>query len=323
MHHAFEIDVADLLNVLGARRIQSHAELLGPSEAIRTSTFYHLLDSDFVLAIQSLHFLLPASFRFARRNLITFQFTQSGSYRSLSGGQVRQVGSGTARLITASDSLSEFRQRTFIKGAAIFIRRDRLVDQFGLTPRMWREEFRNGFNDTRSSLSIEIPLTAEMWHIVDALIDCKFEEPVRSLYLAAKATELLVLTVVQFNSFARSGRTSALGQVGREQRLIETAALIYRSEISRPPSIESLTRRVGLNRNKLTGGFRAAFGVTPAEYSRGIRLDWAARRLSEGVDVGQVAVEVGYDSIAAFGRAFRQHHGYAPSLRLARQGLVL
>jgi AraC-like DNA-binding protein len=44
-----------------------------------------------------------------------------------------------------------------------------------------------------------------------------------------------------------------------------------------------------------------------------LRLGWAARRLSEGLDVGQAAAEAGYDSVAAFGRAFRQRYGHAPS----------
>ncbi len=322
MRYTFEMDIADLLKDLGSRPIRSEVELLGPFDDMKTHTSYHLLDSDFVLGIQSNRFLLPAHLRFIRRDFIMFQFLQKGSFRGLSDGEVRQIRSGTVRLISIPDSVLIFRQATLTRGACIFIKRDRLVDQFGLLPRMWREEFRNAFMEKRSSLSIEIPLTAEMWHIIDAFFDCKFEEPVRSLYLEAKATELLALTVVQFNSFARPGGTLALAPAGREQLLVETAALIYRSELNQPPSIETLTRRIGLNRNKLTAGFLSAFGVTPAEYSRRIRLEWAAQRLSEGVEVGQVAVEVGYDSIAAFGRAFRQYHGYVPSLRPVRRGLI-
>ncbi len=322
MRYAFEMDIKDLLSLLRTKPVQAAAELLRPSEEIKSETFYRLLDSDFVLGVQSTRFLMPAYFRIMRRDFITFQFTQVGSFQGLSNGQVRRVRSGTVRLITISESVSAFQQATLVRGACIFIKRDRLVDEFGLQPGMWREEFREAFMDKRSSFSIEMPLTAEMWHIIDALIDCKFEEPVRGLYLEAKATELLALSVVQFNSFAKSGGTLALGQASRKQQLVETAALIYRSEISRPPSIESLTRRIGLDRNKLTVGFRDAFGVTPAEYSRRIRLEWAARRLSEGVDVGQVAIEVGYGSIAAFGRAFRQYHGYVPSLGPARRGLI-
>lgn len=53
--------------------------------------------------------------------------------------------------------------------------------------------------------------------------------------------------------------------------------------------------------------------MTPAEYSRKRRLDWAARRLSKGLEVGQAAGEVGYDSVAAFSRAFKQQFGQAPS----------
>lgn len=168
-------------------------------------------------------------------------------------------------------------------------------------------------NREAPSLSISTPLTPEMWVTIDALLDCDFEEPVRNIYLKAKAVELLSLTVLQFNGFDRPGGGAGFSSADREQRLIDVASHIYRREISNPPSIEELSRRVGLNRNKLTNGFRTSFGMTPAEYSRKLRLEWATRRLSEGLDLKQVAIEAGYDSIAAFGRAFRQRYGRVPS----------
>ncbi len=57
MHYTFEMDVPDLLKALGSRPIQAETELLGPFDEMETRTSYHLLDSDFVLGIQSNRFL--------------------------------------------------------------------------------------------------------------------------------------------------------------------------------------------------------------------------------------------------------------------------
>src|SRR5690606_28658583 len=164
-----------------------------------------------------------------------------------------------------------------------------------------------------SSLALEMPLSPEIWLVLEAILDCKFDEPIRHLYLCAKATELLTLSIVGFNKLSLPGMRSGTGQAAREQRLIETAALIYRKELNRPPTVEELSRRLGLNRNRLTSGFQSTFGVTPADYSRKLRIRWARQRLLSGEQVSIVAAEVGYDSLAAFGRAFRKHYGYPPS----------
>lgn len=310
-----ELDVHDLLSALRSTPALRGKEVLDPSETIITgSQMYRLVNNGLVLHVQDYHMLRPSRYRLMRRDFVSFQFTQLGGYRLHGDGQVKQVRAGSVRLNAMAMSISEFRQPTRMKAVSIFVERACLIDSFGLRPHLWREEHRAAFSkQAPSSASIEMPLTPEMWAAVDALINCNFDEPVRSVYLSAKTTELLALAVVQFNRLAHPGAERGLSQAAREQQLIEAAAFIYRRELAQPPSIDTLSRRIGLNRNKLTDGFRSAFGTTPAEYSRQIRLDWAARRLSEGLDVGQAAVEIGYDSTAAFGRAFRQQFGRVPS----------
>lgn len=292
-----------------------------PSQATLAGESYILVDDSCVLCIQDIRIFQPFRSRVFRGEYITFQYLQdTGNYFHLYDGQVQQVRSGSVSLTAAQSSITEIRQlrpAASIKpsrAVAIHVSRDHLIETFGLRPDLWREEYRNAFiGGGAPSLSIGMPLTPEMWITIDAVLDCDFDEPIRNNYLKAKAVELLALTVVQFNGFDRPGGIVSLGSADRDQRLINIASLIYRREINNPPSIDELSRRVGLNRNKLTTGFRSSFGITPAEYSRRLRLDWAARRLSEGLDVRQVAIEAGYDSVAAFGRAFRQRYGRVPT----------
>lgn len=60
--------------------------------------------------------------------------------------------------------------------------------------------------------------------------------------------------------------------------------------------------------------FTAQTGENIASYVRRVRMERAGRKLRMGaVDITEVALAAGYDSHAAFSKAFRQHFGYSPS----------
>jgi AraC family transcriptional regulator len=60
--------------------------------------------------------------------------------------------------------------------------------------------------------------------------------------------------------------------------------------------------------------FTAHTGESVAAYVRRVRLERAARKLRMGaVDITEVALAAGYDSHAAFGKAFKGQFGYSPS----------
>jgi len=60
--------------------------------------------------------------------------------------------------------------------------------------------------------------------------------------------------------------------------------------------------------------FTAHVGENIASYVRRVRLERAGRKLRMGaVDITEVALAAGYDSHAAFSKAFKQHFGLSPS----------
>ena len=60
--------------------------------------------------------------------------------------------------------------------------------------------------------------------------------------------------------------------------------------------------------------FRAQMGESAISYVRRLRLERAARKLRMGaVDITEVALFAGYDSHAAFSKAFKQQFGLSPS----------
>lgn len=78
---------------------------------------------------------------------------------------------------------------------------------------------------------------------------------------------------------------------------------------------ESLAEAVNLSRSAFAERFTCAIGRPPMQYLTEWRLLRASRLLRESPrPVCQVAVEVGYESEAAFSRAFKRHFGASPSV---------
>jgi AraC family transcriptional regulator len=60
--------------------------------------------------------------------------------------------------------------------------------------------------------------------------------------------------------------------------------------------------------------FTACVGENISSYIRRVRLERAGRKLRLGaVDITEVALAAGYDTHAAFGKAFKQQFGLSPS----------
>jgi AraC-like DNA-binding protein len=81
---------------------------------------------------------------------------------------------------------------------------------------------------------------------------------------------------------------------------------------SEPWTIERLARVVGLSRSALAERFTTMVGHAPMHYLALWRMQLAARLLSDGHAVAETAASVGYESEAAFSRAFKKLVGHAP-----------
>jgi transcriptional regulator GlxA family with amidase domain len=77
---------------------------------------------------------------------------------------------------------------------------------------------------------------------------------------------------------------------------------------------DELGQRVGLSRSALHERFVALTGMAPIQYLANWRMQCGARLLREGhASVAAVALEVGYESEAAFSRAFKRATGLPPA----------
>jgi AraC-like DNA-binding protein len=92
------------------------------------------------------------------------------------------------------------------------------------------------------------------------------------------------------------------------------ALTLLHGRVAYPWSVEELAREVGVSRSVLGERFAALLGEPPMRYLGRWRMQLAALRLRESDDsIARIAADVGYDSEAAFHRAFKRELGVPPA----------
>jgi AraC-like DNA-binding protein len=79
-------------------------------------------------------------------------------------------------------------------------------------------------------------------------------------------------------------------------------------------TVDLLAEQVHLSRSAFAERFTSVVGVAPLGYLAHWRMQLAKRALRQGGTVARVAAQVGYDSEAAFSRAFKREVGCAPTI---------
>ena len=95
---------------------------------------------------------------------------------------------------------------------------------------------------------------------------------------------------------------------------IELVMRYIRTHINEPLNRERLAEVAGFSVPHFHRVFTAHVGESAISYVRRLRLERAARKLRMGaVDITEVALAAGYDTHAAFSKAFKQQFGLSPS----------
>lgn len=145
---------------------------------------------------------------------------------------------------------------------------------------------------------------------------CTLAGPARRFYLAGKALEMMGET------FQLPGETGEAGPsatwTARDIECFHAARAILLAELSTPPTVTALARRVGTNARKLSQGFADLFGAPVYGFVKARRLDEAKRMIEAGESsVSRVAQSFGYQP-AHFSTEFRRRFGHPPSALIGR-----
>jgi AraC-like DNA-binding protein len=100
--------------------------------------------------------------------------------------------------------------------------------------------------------------------------------------------------------------------IGNADSVVEEALLLLERRLQRPPQMEELAAAVHLSPRQLSRRFLNATGQTPQQYANGLRLLVARDLLEEYTPAGEVAQHLGFSSIQAFSRWFKNQNSATP-----------
>ena len=134
-----------------------------------------------------------------------------------------------------------------------------------------------------------------------------------STAVLSKLSELLFVEAVQHYVRSIPRGKPAGWPVCAIPRVSRALALMH-ADVAHAWSVEELAREAGLSRSGLAERFTRVIGVAPMHYLADWRLQVAGQKLRDSSDpLARVAEQVGYESEAAFSRAFKKKFGAAPA----------
>jgi AraC-like DNA-binding protein len=133
-----------------------------------------------------------------------------------------------------------------------------------------------------------------------------------------RLSELMFVEVVR--RYLASLSTEQTGWLaGLRDPTVARALALLHEQPNRPWRLGEIARQVGLSRSALADRFTHFVGLPPIQYLTQWRMQLAARLLADGAaKVSAVGRDVGYDSEAAFSRAFKKVAGVPPAQWRAR-----
>jgi AraC-like DNA-binding protein len=144
------------------------------------------------------------------------------------------------------------------------------------------------------------------------------ERPGQSVALS-RLTEVLFVEVLR--SWIKSlgpGEGGWLGAMADPH--IGLALQLIHEQPDRPWTLDDLGQRVGLGRSTFSARFTKLVGQSMYHYLISLRMEKAGFLLQTSDDgIARIATGVGYETVAAFSKAFLRHHGVSPGRYRAAQ----
>jgi AraC-like DNA-binding protein len=111
----------------------------------------------------------------------------------------------------------------------------------------------------------------------------------------------------------QGGRLRQIASAGAPAQRIAKAIRWLRDHFADPLSVTELARQVRLSPSAFHQHFKTVTALSPLQYQKRLRLQEARRlMLGDGLDAGEAAFRVGYESPSQFSREYRRLFGAPP-----------
>jgi AraC-like DNA-binding protein len=155
-----------------------------------------------------------------------------------------------------------------------------------------------------------VKITAAQQQLISTLRQPPVYASAQPLWYQCKALELAVTFLFQPPKEFFCTRQQRVAQ-----ERVEQVIFLLKQNLTEPPSLEELGRKIGCSHFYLSRIFSAQTGQTITQYLRRLRMEKAAELLRSGeYNVTEAALEVGYASPSHFSQAFHEAFGCCPGL---------
>lgn len=132
------------------------------------------------------------------------------------------------------------------------------------------------------------------------------------LHMEIRTLELIEMQLIEYLSGNNTYDQTVPLSASDIRRIKEARELLVR-DMENPPSLAQLAKMAGLGEKKLKTGFKQVFGLPVFEYFRNYRLGIARELLaSGGMNVTEVGMYIGYQSLSHFSHEFFKRYGVTP-----------
>lgn len=174
------------------------------------------------------------------------------------------------------------------------------------------ESFREKISSGSTSLICDhnCPIRFEMFQIIDAIINCKKKGILKKMFYEAKVIELLMLQFEQV--FSCNFAVNRLKKA--DLKKIFKVRNHLQANLDKTITLKELARLAGTNESTLKKGFKEVFGKTVFSYWSDLKMEEAARLLSESsLNISEIAFLLGFKYPQHFTAAFKRKFGVPPS----------
>jgi AraC-like DNA-binding protein len=149
----------------------------------------------------------------------------------------------------------------------------------------------------------------EFYQVLNSMFNCPLQGYLGQLMLEASLQQLMAL---QFSMLGSCRPTDSINL--RDRDVLYAVRDYLKSTFQEEHSLLELSRKFGINQNKLKTGFRELFGTPVIAYLFDLKMRHARSLLQDrDMNVSQVAPIVGYRNANHFTTAFKRKFGITPS----------
>ncbi|MEI6865974.1 AraC family transcriptional regulator [Flavicella sp.] len=153
--------------------------------------------------------------------------------------------------------------------------------------------------------------SASLKIVLNQIIEKKIHGALHNIYMKGKIYELLSL----YFNISEETESDHCPFMANEETVfqIKKAKDIIIENMANPPSLEELSKQVGLNIKKLKMGFKEFYGTPVFTFLLNYKLDFSKKLLKDNkLNVSEIAIQIGYSNSSHFISAFKKRFNITP-----------